>query len=535
MKRELNPEGIPIWRPIGPTPPPDCEAEQAATVIVGGGPVGLTMALELGRRGHSVVLLNRLDFVAAGSKAICFAKRTLDIWDRLGVAAPMVEKGVVWNIGKVFRGDNPAPIYQFDMLPVKHQKMPGFINLQQYHVEDFLIDACAALPNIELRWGHEVIGIEDNSGKTWLSVQTTQGRYSLAAEWVIACDGARSPIRNMMGLDFDGRVFEDNFLIADVRIKESLPAERWFWFDPPFNPGRSALLHKQPDDVWRLDFQLGWNIDRGDSIRSENVAKYVRGMLGEHVAFEEEWYSIYTFQCRRMARFVHGRVIFAGDSAHLVSPFGARGCNGGIADAANLGWKLDLILRNQAPASLLESYDYEAIVTADQNILNSSRSTDFMTPKSIMSSTFHDAVLDLAEEHAFARPWVNSGRLSTAVAYPASSLNTPDEPDAMWGGIAPGFPAVDGPLKHGWLLSGLGPGFTLLGRGDFAETCRGLPEDIRLLPVGDDNDVDGLISRRFDLHPGSAYLIRPDSYVAARWRRPSFKLVADALARAQGK
>lgn len=521
-----NLPNIPVWREMSATPVPASAHEAAPVVVVGAGPIGLAMALDLGRRGHRVVVLSQLDFVAAGSKAICFAKRSLDIFDRLGVGDAIVDKGVIWNVGKVFWGDRADPVFQFDMLPVKNQKRPGFINIQQYHVEERLIDALSALPNVELRWGHRLSAIAPNADGALIAVESEGGNYTIDAGWVIACDGSRSAVRTLLGLDFDGRVFEDNFLIADVKMKGERPSERWFWFDPPFNPGQSALMHKQPDDVWRLDFQLGWNIDRAAAMRPENVEPLVRAMLGDDVAFEEEWYSVYTFQCRRMARFVHGRTIFAGDSAHLVSPFGARGCNGGLADVDNLGWKLDLILRGEAGAGLLESYNAEAITIADENILNSSRSTDFMTPKSAASRILRDAVLELASEVPFARPFVNSGRLSTAVPLPASTLNTPDADDWQGQGVAPGYPALDAPTGDGWLLERLDAGFTLLADGEAPEV-----EGLAVIAVGAGDDV---LRERYALAAGSACLIRPDHHVCARWRRPDAAAIEAAIARAKG-
>jgi 3-(3-hydroxy-phenyl)propionate hydroxylase len=521
--------GIPVWRQASPTPLPKDTAEHLPTLIVGGGPVGLTLALDLAQKGHRVTVLNRLDFIAAGSKAICFAKRTLDIWNRLGVGAQMVRKGVIWNVGKVFRGASPEPVFKFDVLPIRHQEMPGFINLQQYYVEEFLVAALAKLPQVSIRWGHNVVETLIRADGARVTVECNDGRYLIDTEWLIACDGYRSTVRESMGLDFEGRVFEDNFLIADIRMHGERPSERWFWFDPPFNPGQSALLHKQPDDIWRLDFQLGRNIDRAACARPENVEPLVRGMLGPNAQFSREWYSVYTFQCRRMSRFVHGRVLFAGDSAHLVSPFGARGCNGGVADADNLAWKLDLVLSGAAPASLLESYNLEAVTTADENILNSTRSTDFMTPKSPMSRALRDAVLELARTHAFARPFVNSGRLSTAVNYPASPLSTPDEVGSNWGGITPGSPALDAPTSRGWLLGQLGNRFVLLAN----DWPHGQLPGVDVIDTRQ-YDNPQLLLQRYDLEAGSACLLRPDQYVAARWRRPTPECVAAATSRARG-
>ncbi len=522
-------EPLRVWRKFDPTPTSRSD-EHAPIVIVGAGPVGLALALDLGRRGHPVIVLNQLDFIAAASRAICFSKRSLDIFDRLGVGQRLVNRGVTWDVGKVFWRARREPIFQFDLLPLKDQKRPAFINIQQYYLEEELIDALGVLPNVALRWGHKLIGVEPRANGARVQVESKDGAYAIDADWLIACDGYHSTVRTRLGLDFNGRLFEDNFLIADIRMKSGRPAERWFWFDPPFNPGQSALLHKQPDDVWRLDFQLGWDIDRAACVKPENVEPLIRGLLGEGVEFEREWYSVYTFQCRRMERFVHGRVVFAGDSAHLVSPFGARGCNGGLADIDNLSWKLDLILRGRAAETLLESYNDEAVTTADENIRHSTRSTDFLTPKSAVSREFRDAVLELAATQAFARPFVNSGRLSTAVSYPTSALNTPDEDPWPALAPAPGSPALDAPMGRAWLLEQLGQRFVLLTNGWRGDT----PTDVDVIDVADSSHDLALLLTRFDLTPGAAYLIRPDQYVAARWRAPQPKQAKAALARAQG-
>lgn len=110
---------------------------------------------------------------------------------------------------------------------------------------------------------------------------TPDGPYRRQADWLVACDAARSPLRGMLGLNFEGRVFEDTFLIADVKMKADFPTERWFWFEPHFRSGDSALLHKQPDDIWRIDFQLGWNIDRAHELEPANIRKRVDAPLGD--------------------------------------------------------------------------------------------------------------------------------------------------------------------------------------------------------------------------------------------------------------
>ena len=261
----------------------------------------------------------------------------------------------------------------------------------------------------------------------------------------------------MLGLGFEGKVFEDSFLIADIRMKAGgFPTERWFWFDPPFKSGASTLLHKQPDDIWRVDFQIGWDVDRKEELKEENIRARLDAMLGPDTDYELVWSSIYTFQCRRMQHFRHGRILFAGDSAHQVSPFGARGANSGMQDVDNLGWKLTHVLRGLAPDRLLDSYDEERAHAADENILNSTRSTDFITPKSKASRILRDAVLDLAEHHAFARPMVNSGRLSIPCTYDHLSLNGPDELPGAPTRTRVGSPCPDAPLGDGHLLAKLG-------------------------------------------------------------------------------
>ncbi|MEL6235453.1 MAG: FAD-dependent oxidoreductase [Pseudomonadota bacterium] len=516
---------------------PDQAAEAPVrhpVVIVGGGPIGMALALDLGLKGQRVLLLDDHDGVGTGSRAICFAKRTLEIADRLGCGDPMVDKGIVWNLGRVFR--DAREIFNFNLLPEEGHRRPAFINLQQPWFERYIVEriraAQAAGAPIEIRGRNAVTAIDVAGDHIGMTIDTPDGPYRAEADWLVACDGARSPLRDMMGLGFDGRVFEDNFLIADVKMKADFPTERWFWFDPPFNRDQSVLLHKQPDDIWRIDFQLGWNIDRQEVVKPENVIPRVQAMLGPDVAFELDWVSVYTFQCCSMERYRHGRVIFAGDAAHQVSPFGARGANGGMQDIDNLGWKLEAVLSGAADEALLDSYHDERKHAAEENILNSSRATDFLTPKTPISRLFRDSVLDLAENAAFARPLVNSGRLSVPAVYDGSPLNGPDD-RALPRRSRPGASASDAPTELGWLLDQLGGGFQILALNMAVEAVRVGEVEATPLPLS----TEGwplLAERYLGDAPAAVYLMRPDQHVAARWQHFDAQAVAAALSAALG-
>ncbi|PRY71137.1 FAD-dependent oxidoreductase [Halomonas ventosae] len=537
------------------------EVRHCPVVIVGAGPSGLTAAIDLAQQGIDSIVLDDNNTVSVGSRAICFAKRTLEIMDRLGCAQSMLDKGVTWQHGRVFFQERE--VYDFNLLPEPGHRVPAFINLQQYYLEEYLVDRADALSeHIDLRWLNRVTAVDSQPDHSVVTITTQDGDYRLSCDYLLVADGANSKIRDQLGLECKGQVFQDRFLIADVIMKADFPTERWFWFDPPFHPGQSVLLHKQPDNVWRIDFQLGWDADPEEEKKEENIRPRVQAMLGADVEFELEWASVYTFRCRKMDNFIHHKVFFMGDAAHQVSPFGARGANGGAQGIDNLAWKLARVLKSEAPEALLETYNTERQHGAAENILNSTRATDFITPKSRISRLFRNTTLELAEQYPFARSLVNSGRLSMPCRYEDSPLNGPDA-EGMPADLRPGSPAKDAPIRlcgeSTWLLNQLGSRFVLLLDGRLPtsqaealapelETLLNAQPDLDLLVLGPASralsglprttlieDADGLVVERYGLEPGASYLIRPDQHVTARWPDCRREAVNHAIDRALGK
>jgi 3-(3-hydroxy-phenyl)propionate hydroxylase len=537
---------------------PDLNAKEAVhhpVVIVGAGPGGLALAIDFALHGISTVVLDDNNTVSVGSRAICFAKRTLEIMNRLGCAKRMIDKGVIWKHGKIFFKEEL--VYHFDLLEEANHQIPAFINLQQYYFEEYLVDKAAEYKEVDLRWKNKVISIDSYKDSTKIQVSVPNGEYTLTCDYLICADGCNSGIRSMLGLESKGQIFQDRFLIVDVVMKADFPTERWFWFDPPFHPEQSVLLHKQPDDLWRIDLQLGWDADPEHEKQEHVIRPRIQAMLGPEAEFDIEWSSVYTFRCRKMDHFIHNKVVFVGDAAHQVSPFGARGANGCIQSAENLVWKVASVLKGQAPVALIETYNTERQQGAKENILNSTRATDFITPKNHISRVFRDQALRLAKQFEFARTLVNSGRLSTPCQYTGSPLNSSEQGN-FESLLCPGSVPKDAPIsvsgEEQWFLSHLGNQFVVLialysiGPEEVTEIIN-LSGVVNLkilvtgqitLPatiIGKVTKIDctkGALFERYDLKHNTTYLFRPDQMISGRWRQCWSQTVEKAMRKALG-
>jgi len=518
--------------------PPELEgkAVRHRVAIVGAGPVGVTAALELARHGIASVVLDDKATVNDGSRAICISRHSLELLQQLGVDAPFTAKGLGWTQGRTYFRDRE--IYRFRMPHSDQERYAPMVNLQQQYIEQFLIDKAQASGLIEMRWQSAVTGASQEADGVTLQVTTPEGDYALACDYLLAADGGRSRIRESLGLSLHGQAYEGRYVIADVRLKSDFPTERRAFFHSQALPDATILVHKQPDDIWRIDYQLGPDEDPEQAVEEasirEKVSLIIREVMHESDDWELEWWSLYKAYTLALDDYRHGRVLFIGDSAHLVPIFGVRGLNNGLADAANAGWKLAWVLKGQAPDALLDSYSPERRGATLDVFANAGKSTRFMTPPTRGYRLMRNAALALAFHNDYASGFANP-RQVTPYTYAESPLTLADDP-AFTAGPVPGAPLINRRLgDDDFLLDHLGTGFTLLhfsedGRVEPAlrqgvEALQARGHDLTLLRVarspGDEAtlvDVDGSLFAGYGAEPGSAYLARPDRHVAARWQ-----------------
>jgi 3-(3-hydroxy-phenyl)propionate hydroxylase len=408
--------------------PPELQAGgegRQAVVIVGGGLSGLTLACGLAKLGVAAVLLdedNTVGVKGAASRGICYTQKSLEIFHRLGVYERIAAKGIQWSVGRTFAGHDE--VYSFDLRQQSAfhlSAQPPFINIQQFYVEAFLVDRIGELGHVDLRWRNRVTGFaQDGTGAT-LEVTTPAGDYRLRADHVVDATGSHSPFRKWAGVGVTSRRGDDRWCIADVRFAKRPPVERHTWIEAPFNENRAVWQHLMGDDVWRLDYQMPADADPAEVSREDVVRERLARQFGAGTEVEIVWAGPYAYRSECVDRMRHGRLFLMGDAAKVVSPFGARGGNSGIADADNLAWKLAAVLQGRAATSLLDSYAEERLEAAQENVRVTNLTARFMRPTAPAEKLFRDAAISLARQHPFGRYFVNTGRMAAANAYTRSS------------------------------------------------------------------------------------------------------------------
>ena len=518
--------------------PPGSRPFDAQVAVVGAGPIGMTLAGRLAQQGVSVILLEQHpERTGEGSKALCMQRETLEIWARLGIGERVAQRGVQWNLGRTyFRG---RELFQTRLPSSASDHFPPFVNINQTEVEEMLLARLAELPEVDLRWSHRLVALAQDADGVTLRCETPSGSSTLRVAYVVGADGGHSSVRRLLGAGFPGHSHADLFLICDVRAHLPFPNERRFFFDPPENPGRQVLIHPQPDDTWRIDWQVPPSTDLDAERAGGGLDRRIRAVVGAGTLYELAWVTLYRFHQRLVERFRIGRAFLAGDAAHLLSPFGARGLNSGAADAENLAWKLATVVAGNASERLLESYHLERRAAALENLAVTDATMRFMVPRGPLRRALRNAILRGSLRMPRLRRLVNSGRLAQPFSYAASPIVMPGPRDARlpaMGGVAPdaacrALGSKDGVSRLRELLGARFVALLVLdaprdaAKAAVRASRLAWPAPCDIVTVGPDAPLSGVtvladptgeIRRAYGAGGAAAFLIRPDGHLAAR-------------------
>ncbi len=516
-------------------------ADANTVTIVGAGPIGMSTALLLAKQGVKVILLSAEQQLSEGSRALVYTKRSMEILNAAGVANKVMQKALPWTHGNsIYKGQ---VCFRMETPVHEHDQFYPLNNLQQNWLEHYLLEEIQTQPNIEVRWGNKVVDHQQHDDVVTLTVHTPEGEYQQQSHWVVAADGGRSPIRERMQLRMQGASYEGRFVIADIRIKLDYPTERLAFFSPDWNPGNTILMHREPDDIWRFDYQLDPNISPEEALQPENLHKAVQDqlkMIGQdHLPWEMDWSTVYSARALTLDSYVHQRILFVGDAAHLLPIFGVRGANTGFQDACDLAWKLAAVVQGWAPEKLLTSYTFDRVGAAREIIAEAGKSTRFMAPPSHGYRLLRDAVLSLSLEHEFVRPLYH-WRTSRPHAYTHSPLNSQHDDNAQMpeatenGALMPNLKLAEG----GFLYDVMAGKFNVVVLTEQGQITQGLIDEVAALKaqaiplqvialnldgvVAEKADVNLCINQevakeRFAAKAGVIYLVRPDQHINGRW------------------
>ncbi len=534
-----------------------------SVLIAGGGPVGLSLAALLAKQGIAAWVIEADTGYCTGSRAICVARRSQEIFSWLGAEQLLLAKGLPWVGGRSYFRDQQ--VLHFQMQTDLHQRFAPMLNIQQYYIEQFAHQAFETSVADQgliagVLWQTKVVKVlsstdlsnRDQPKPVGVVIEHASGeQQTVTCDWLVACDGGKSLVREQLGLRMHGTQYEGRYVIVDIEQKSKRAVERLAWFDPPSNPGSTLLMHRQPDDVWRIDYQLADHEDSDHAIKPDQVLPRVQShltMMGEHEPWKPLWISMYNAKCLSLEHYRYGRVLFCGDAGHLVPIFGVRGLNSGLDDAANLAWKLAAVVRQQAQPALLDSFSQERVRATLENISYGAKSTEFMAPPHAGFDLMRQAALRLALVSAPIAQLINP-RQSTPIEYVGSALNGEDSGFKGLGAQAkPGMPAPEAQLSLNgrvcYLSSFWGSTFTLLQFVGIDTQSNAIPAALNIpslqclsVVLSDPSrganqnqlvDTLGLAADRFGAQPGTTYLIRPDGYVAARWHTAPLQSQLDA-------
>lgn len=519
----------------------DTKSDEKTVTVVGAGPIGMTTAIMLAKYGVKVILLTSEQQLAEGSRALVYTKRSLEILNSAGTADAVMKKALSWTHGNsIYKGQT---VFRMAHAVDDNDQFPPLNNLQQNYLEGYLLEQIEKNDNIQVRWGNKIVDIDDQKDYVVLTLQTPEGEYKHTSEWVIAADGGRSFIRTHKNLKMEGDSYEGKFVIVDIRIKLDYPTERLAFFSPDWNPNNTILMHREPDDIWRFDYQLDPHVTPEEALKTENLEKAVVDqlkMIGkDHLEWEMDWSTVYSARALTLPDFVHNRIAFVGDAAHLLPIFGVRGANTGFQDALDLSWKLAGVVNGWANKDLLNSYSADRVQAAREICSEAGKSTRFMSPPTHGYQTLRDAVLSLSLQHDFVRPLYH-WRTSRPHAYGLSPLNSQHDdntlmnPSTTNGELIPNLKTTSG----SFLYDDLDKSYSVVIFTDDSAINNSLKQEVESLkdkgiPIkiialsitqqqvqGADvsYQIDEQVQiERYFAQNGTVYFVRPDHHISGRW------------------
>jgi 3-(3-hydroxy-phenyl)propionate hydroxylase len=506
--------------------------QHTSVLVVGGGPVGLTLAALLAKHGVQVTVLEADEGYCTGSRAICMSRRSQEIMGWIGADAKMCATGLPWTGGRSYWRDRE--VLHFQMPHDATQRFAPMVNIQQYYVEQYADEAMLDMGLQDaVLWNTKVLGVLPANYGVEVTLAAADGSIStITADYVVACDGGKSTVRESLGLKLQGVQYDGKYVIVDIEQETKRPVERLAWFDPPSNPGSTILMHRQPGNIWRIDYQVRDDEDPTEAVKPENVLPRVQShldMIGETAPWKPLWISIYNAKCLTLPNYRppegKGRVFFAGDAAHLVPIFGVRGLNSGLDDAGNLAWKLASVIhgamsskaRDTTNERLLDSYSTERLHATHENLKYGAKSTEFMAPPHHGFSLMREAALRLATVDAKVSSLINP-RQSTPIEYIGSQLNITagsglPAPEAMLdAGCGLGVQYVSELFGKDWVL-------IEFSNADSSQVAASEQRHIRKIRLTKSDSPQAW--ERFAATEGLCVLIRPDGYIAGRWASAS--------------
>ncbi|MFH8409685.1 FAD-dependent oxidoreductase [Streptomyces sp. NPDC018019] len=516
-------------------------------LVVGAGPVGLSAAHELARHGVRVRLVDAAEGPATTSRALATHARTLETYDQMGVLGDLLPRGR--RVEHFTLHQNGRRLIRFDTdysrLPTR---FPFTLMVDQAVTEEVLRTA-AARHGVAPEWGVRLEHFEDRGADgVRARLRHADGRTeTVTAGWLVGCDGGHSTVRKQLGLKLTGESSE-TWLIADAFVDCDLPQDSIHWMRTP--TGTVMMVPFPEPGKWRLLDTAETSYGGDDAMVARRFAAKIRTGTGKPAEVAEpSWVSVFTIQQRMIGRMRQGRVLLAGDAAHVHSPASGQGMNTGVQDAVNLAWKLAAVLRGEAAEPLLDTYSEERVPVGAELLRTTRMATMLVQLRSRRAAaalrTAFTVLRTLRPLKGRIQRKIMGGMSALGLSYAEGPLTYAAGPGAPRGALRPGerVSRVDGAghaASEGWqrLTDELGcPGWLLLTFGELPpDTVRELRDiagrygdGVRIRTVNGDQaggaatlaDPGNRLATALGVAPGGWLLVRPDGYLAARGDSPT--------------